>query len=197
MSATAAASHSRRAYAPAPRQNTPRPVRAVPATAARRARPKLAYAVAAVSGVLVMVIVQLLLSVGLSQGAYEIAALQRQETTLGWQVQSASDELLQVSSPQFIAANAQALGMVINGTPAYLRLSDGAVVGVPAAATAETDIPVGAATLVANSLIDGVPLVTVPGASVDPDAANTGVANAADPVAPVSLENGIPAPQTR
>lgn len=196
MSATAAASHSRRAYAPAPRQNTPRPVRAVPATAARRARPKLAYAVAAVSGVLVMVIVQLLLSVGLSQGAYEIAALQRQETTLGWQVQSASDELLQVSSPQFIAANAQALGMVINGTPAYLRLSDGAVVGVPAAATAETDIPVGAATLVANSLIDGVPLVTVPGASVDPDAANTGVANAADPVAPVSLENGIPAPQT-
>jgi hypothetical protein len=151
----------------------------------------------AVAGVLAMVIVQLLLSVGLSQGAYEISSLQRQETTLGWKMQSASDELLEVSSPQFIAANAQALGMVINGTPAYLRLSDGAVIGVPAAATAETEIPVGAATLVANSLLDGVPLVTVPGASVDPDAANTGVANAAEPLAPVSLENGIPAPQTR
>ncbi|MET0842994.1 MAG: hypothetical protein ABWY23_04055 [Mycetocola sp.] len=197
MSATAAVSYPRRAYAPAPRENTPRPVRAVPAATARRARPKLAYAVVAVSGVLVMVIVQLLLSVGLSQGAYEISSLQRQETTLGWKMQSASDDLLEVSSPQFIAANAQALGMVINGTPAYLRLSDGAVIGVPAAATAETEIPVGAATLVANSLLDGVPLVTVPGASVDPDAANTGVADAAEPVAPVSLENGIPAPQTR
>lgn len=197
MSATAAASYPRRAYAPAPRENAPRPVRAVPAAAARRARPKLAYAVVAVAGVLAMVIVQLLLSVGLSQGAYEISSLQRQETTLGWKMQSASDDLLEVSSPQFIAANAQALGMVINGTPAYLRLSDGAVIGVPAAATAETSIPVGAATLVANSLLDGVPLVTVPGASVDPDAAKTGVANAGEPLAPVSLENGIPAPQTR
>jgi hypothetical protein len=194
MSATAAASYPRRAYAPAPRENAPRPVRAVPAAAARRARPKVAYAVAAVAGVLAMVIAQLLLSVGLSQGAYEIASLQRQETTLGWQKQAVSDDLLEVSSPQFIAANAQALGMVINGTPAYLRLSDGAVVGVPAAATTETEVPVGPSTLVANSRIDGVPLVTVPGASVD--AANTGVANAADPLAPVSLDNGIPAPQT-
>ena len=197
MSATAAASYPRRAYAPAPRETAPRPVRAVPATTARRARPKLAYAVAAVSGVLVMVVAQLLLSVGLSQGAYEISSLQRQETTLGWQKQAVSDDLLEVSSPQYIAANAQALGMVINGTPAYLRLSDGAVVGVPAAATTETEIPVGPSTLVANSRIDGVPLVTVPGASIDADAANTGVANATDPAAPVSLENGIPAPQTR
>lgn len=195
MSATAAFSHPR--TAPVPGRSAPRPVRAVPAAAARRARPKLAYAVTAVGGVLTMVVVQLLLSVGLSQGAYEISALERAQTTLGWQKASVSENLLEVSSPQFIAANAQALGMVINGTPAYLRLSDGAVIGVPAAATAQTDIPVGAATLVANSLLDGVPLVTVPGASVDPDAADTGVANALDAAAPISLENGIPAPQTR
>ena len=71
------------------------------------------------------------------------------------------------------------------------------VSGVPAAATAQTEIPVGASTLVANSRIDGVPLVTVPGASVDADAGNTGVATGDEPVAPISLENGIPAPQTR
>lgn len=195
MSATAV--HDHLAFAPAPREHTPRPVRAVPATAARRARPKLAYAVVAVSGVLVMVVVQLLLSVGLSQGAYEIASLQREQTTLGWQQQAVSGDLLEVSSPQFIAANAQALGMVINGTPAYLRLSDGAVIGVPAAATEQTEIPVGASTLVANSRIDGVPLVTVPGASVDPDAGNAGVATGDEAVAPISLDNGIPAPQTR
>jgi hypothetical protein len=142
-----------------------------------------------------MVVAQLLLSVGLSHGAYEMSALQQQQTTLGWQQQSVSDELLHVSSPQFIAANAQALGMVINGTPAYLRLSDGAIVGVPAAATTETEIPVGPSTLVGNSLLDGVPLVTVPGATVN--ATGAGVADTDATVAPVSLENGIPAPQTR
>jgi hypothetical protein len=195
MSATAV-SFPRGAFAPAPQERAPRPVRAVPA-APPRPRPKLAYAVVAIGGVLAMVVAQLLLSVGLSHGAYEISALQQQQTTLGWQQQSASDDLLQVSSPQFIAANAQALGMVINGTPAYLRLSDGAVVGVPAAAMEATEVPVGPSTLVGNALLNGVPLVTVPGASVDPDATGTGVANPAEPVAPLSLENGIPAPQTR
>ncbi len=197
MSATAAVQTPSRVFAPTPLERAPRPVRAVPAAVARRARPKLAYAVVAVSGVLVMVVVQLLLSVGLSQGAYEISSLQRQQTTLGWQQQAVAGELLEVSSPQFIAANAQALGMVINGTPAYLRLSDGAVVGVPAAAMTETEIPVGASTLVANSRIAGVPLVTVPGAAVGADAANAGVAAGSEPVAPLSLDNGIPAPQTR
>lgn len=194
MSATAV-SLPRRAFAPTPTEHAPRPVRAVPDAVGRRARPKLAYAVVAVGGVLAMVVAQLLLSVGLSHGAYEMSALQQQQTTLGWQQQSVSDDLMNVSSPQFIAANAQALGMVINGTPAYLRLSDGAIVGVPAAATTETEIPVGPSTLVGNSLLDGVPLVTVPGATVDPTAA--GVADADATVAPVSLENGIPAPQTR
>ena len=195
MSATAA-SLPRGAFAPTPRETAPRPVRAVPA-ATPRSRPKLAYAVVAIGGVLAMVVAQLLLSVGLSHGAYEISALQQQQTTLGWQQQSASDDLLEVSSPQFIAANAQALGMVINGTPADLRLSDGAVVGVPAAAATETEIPVGPSSLVANSRLTGVPLVTVPGASVEADANGAGVANPAEPVAPLSLENGIPAPQTR
>jgi hypothetical protein len=195
MSATAV-DFPRGAFAPTPQETAPRPVRAVP-DAEPRPRPKLAYAVVAIGGVLAMVVAQLLLGVGLSHGAYEISALQQQQQTLGWQQQSASDELLQVSSPQFIAANAQALGMVINGTPAYLRLSDGAVVGVPAAAVAETEVPVGPSTLVGNSLLDGVPLVTVPGASVDADASGTGVANPAEPIAPLSLENGIPAPQTR
>ncbi|HEV7848367.1 MAG TPA: hypothetical protein VGO88_03455 [Mycetocola sp.] len=195
MSATAV-SVPRGAFAPSPQETAPRPVRAVPA-AAQRPKPKLAYAVVAIGGVLAMVVVQLLLSVGLSHGAYEISALQQQQQTLSWQQQSASNDLLEVSSPQFIAANAQALGMVINGTPAYLRLSDAAVIGVPAAAMEETEIPVGPSTLVANSLIDGVPLVTVPGATVDPDASATGVANAAQPIPPLSLEDGIPAPQTR
>ena len=181
--------------APRRRVETPeRPLRAVPASAARRARPKIAYAVGAVAGVLAIVVTQLLLSVGLSQGAYEISALSKQQTQLTWEKQAVTDDLLEVSSPQFIAANAQALGMVISGTPAYLRLSDGGIVGVPAAGTADSSVPVGASTLVANSLITDLPLVTVPDQTVDP--ANSGVADADAPVAPISLDNGIPAPQT-
>jgi hypothetical protein len=179
----------------APRRNAPeRPLRAVPASAARRARPKIAYAVGAVAGVLAIVVTQLLLSVGLSHGAYEISALTKQQTQLTWEKQAVTDDLLEVSSPQFIAANAQALGMVISGTPAYLQLSDGAIVGVPAAATTDSSVPVGASTLVANSLITDLPLVTVPDQTVDP--ANSGVADADAPVAPISLDNGIPSPQT-
>lgn len=171
-----------------------RPLRAVPASDARRARPKIAYAVGAVTGVLAIVVTQLLLSVGLSQGAYEISALTTQQTQLNWQKQAVTDDLLEVSSPQFIAANAQALGMVISGTPAYLRLSDGGIVGVPAAGTADSSVPVGSSTLVANSLITDLPLVTVPDQLVDP--AGAGVADPAAPVAPISLDNGIPSPQT-
>jgi hypothetical protein len=181
--------------APAPRRSTTeRPLRAVPASAARRARPKIAYAVGAVAGILAIVVTQLLLSVGLSHGAYEISALAKQQTQLTWEKQAVTDDLLEVSSPQFIAANAQALGMVISGTPAYLRLSDGGIVGVPAAGTADSSVLVGASTLVANSLIADLPLVTVPEQTVDP--ANAGVADPNAPVAPISLDNGIRSPQT-
>ena len=180
--------------APRPLTSPERPLRAVPASDARRARPKIAYAIGAVTGVLAIVVTQLLLSVGLSQGAYEISALSKQQTQLTWQKQAVTDDLLEVSSPQFIAANAQALGMVISGTPAYLRLSDGGIVGVPAAGTADSSVPVGPSTLVANSLITDLPLVTVPDQIVDP--AGTGVADADTEVPPISLDNGIPSPQT-
>ena len=39
-----------------------------------------------------------------------------------------------MQSPQYLAANAEALGMVPNANPVYLRLSDGAVLGQPTAA---------------------------------------------------------------
>lgn len=54
-------------------------------------------------------------------------ALQDQEQTLEQQVQD-------LSAPQTLAAKAAAMGMVQAGPPAFLRLSDGVVLGSPTAA---------------------------------------------------------------
>ncbi|TFD91655.1 hypothetical protein E3T61_08045 [Cryobacterium lactosi] len=157
-------------------------------------RPRVVYALSAVACVGAIVIAQLLLSVGISQGAYEISALRASQVELGRTADSVSEDLIRVSSPQSLAANAEALGMVSNSTPAYLRLSDGAVLGAPTSASGSQ---AGAASLVPNSLLTGVPLVTqVPaggqGASVASGAPAAGTA----PVA-VTVADGLPSPTTR
>lgn len=164
----------------------------------RRARPRIVYALSAVAGMATIVIVQLLLSVGISQGAYEVSRLQASQVELGRTAESVTEDLVRISSPQSLAANAEALGMVSNSNPVYLRLSDGAVLGAPASATGSQG---GSASLVPNALLAGVPLVTqLPqgtgqGASVGGAAAKP-PAKVAD-VAPKTAPNGIPTPATR
>ncbi|MCD2441921.1 hypothetical protein LQ757_06470 [Agromyces sp. SYSU K20354] len=125
--------------------------------AVRRARPRLAYAIIAVAGVAAIVVAQLLLSIAVTQGAYEVDKYQIDQAKLARQEQQLREDLDRVQSPQYLAANAEALGMVPNASPVYLRLSDGAVLGEPAAADGA---PGATAPLVPNALIDGVPLVT-------------------------------------
>jgi len=185
--------------APAPRRSpAPKPERRLrPAPEpGRRAKPRLAYAVIALGGVAVIVVAQLLLSIAVAQGAYEIDAYQVRQAELARQQQKLSEDLDRVESPQYLARNAEALGMVPNAAPVYLRLSDGAVLGEPTAATG------GAAAsgpLVPNALIDGVPLVTEQPAGQTPNGGTPGeapVATAdAPPVAPPPAE-GLPTPAT-
>jgi len=111
------------------------------------------------------VIAQLAMSIGVSNGAYRLNSLQQQQKQLARSYQASSEAADRLSSPQNLAANAEALGMVPNGSPVYLRLSNGQVIGSPTpatgAATAATK-PAGTAVrlLVPDSLISGVPLVT-------------------------------------
>ena len=126
----------------------------------RRARPRTLYAIVAVSALLVIVVTQLLLSIGVSQGAYQLSSLQTKQTELQRSYQAASEDLNRLTSPQNLAANANALGMVSNSSPAYLRLSDGAVLGAPLAADgAAGTVTGGQGNLVPNSQLNGVPLV--------------------------------------
>ena len=158
------------------------------------ARPRIVYALSAVACVGAVVVAQLLLSVGISQGAYEISALRASQVELGRTADSVSEDLIRVSSPQSLAANAEALGMVSDSTPAFLYLSDGAVRGAPTSAAGSQ---VGAAGLVPNALLTGVPLTTqLPaggqGTSVASGAPATGTAPAA-----VTVADGLPSPTTR
>lgn len=191
--------------APAPSRIQPakpqRRLRPVPEPEARRAKPRLAYAIIALGGVAVIVVVQLLLSIAVAQGAYEIDGYHLRQAELAREEQKLAEDLDRVESPQYLAMNAEALGMVPNADPVYLRLSDGAVLGEPTPADSA-----GAASgpLVPNALLDGVPPVTAGQSEQTPsgasaDAANPGEAQAgaqsAPPAAPTPSD-GLPTPAT-
>jgi hypothetical protein len=93
--------------------------------------------------------------------------------------------------------------MLSNNTPAYLRLSDGAVLGSPTSGDGFKNLVASdGGSLVPNSLLAGVPLVTTApadGASALASAGTTqpGAPAAPAPTGPVALSNGLPGLSTR
>ena len=84
--------------------------------------------------------------------------------------------------------------MITNSNSAYLRLSDGAVLGAPSSASGSQ---AGAASLVPNSLLAGVPLVTqVPAGGQGASVASTVPTGTSAPAA-VAVTDGLPSPTTR
>ncbi|RUR00821.1 hypothetical protein [Labedella endophytica] len=182
---------TRPSTSPARRPPSAPPLRAVPAKAkdVRAARPKLSYALWTVGGVGAIFIAQLLLSVALSHGAYEVSSLRSQITELGWQKESLGEQLETLSSPQYVASAAQGLGMVVNSTPAYLRLSDGAVLGEPGEAGGASSVPLASTEYVGNAATDALP-----GAAPEPTEEGAPAEEAVVP--PVTFEDGLPSPTT-
>jgi hypothetical protein len=164
----------------------------VPSRIQRKRRPKLAYAAVVVGGVLAIVVTQLMLSIGLSDGAYQISSLQQQQKDLGRTNQALSEQADRLSSPQNLAASAEALGMVANSAPVFLRLSDGAVLGTPSAAAAGTPTVTGGQALVPNALLAPPAVQGTPGT---PQTASAPTAPPADPNVPWQGE--LPSPTTR
>ncbi|WP_431277484.1 hypothetical protein [Leifsonia poae] len=170
----------------------------------RRSRPRAVYAIVAVGMLMGIVVSQLLLSIAVSQGAYQLSSLATKQTQLQRSYQAASEDLNRLTSPQNLAANANALGMVSNSNPAYLRLSDAAVLGaaVPASGAAGT-VTGGQGNLVPNSLLAGVPLVTGPQTPASADTATPtadpttdGAADQATPPPAAPLDGALPTPVT-
>ncbi len=168
----------------------------------RRARPRYVYALVGVAGLFAIFLAQLLLSIGVSDGAYAIAKLQAQEKELARTGQALTEQLDTLGSPQNLAMNAESLGMVSNATPVYLRLSDGAVLGAAAAARGSAGA-MGGASLVPNDLLEGVPLVTAAAGEPEPlgvastEATDGSVASTTGSPAPTTPPGMLPAPVTR
>lgn len=192
-----------------PEQAEPaRYIEIAPTRSQRRARPRLAYAMVVVGGLFAVLLCQLLLSIALADGAYEISALQAQKKELARDQQVATEQLNLLNSPQNLAARAESLGMVSNTSAVYLDLATGAVMGVASAASADAGSVSGpnGTLLIPNSLIGGLPEMTVPPAADEIATAATVPPGTTTPGAPAtgaagqsvtSYPNGIPAPVTR
>ena len=140
---------------------------------------------------------QMSLSIMTTQGTYEIAALTKEQRDLTYEKQILYDDVAGLSSPQYLAANAAALGMVINEAPSYLRLSDGAILGPSEVAMGTSSVDAIGRGSVPNALITNTPLVTVPDATIDglpvevAETPDGGVGNTPPP-----LTDGLPTPST-
>lgn len=120
----------------------------------RRARPRVVYALVAVGGLFLILMAQLMISIVLSGGAYQISSLQSQQKNLARDQQTLTESLHVLQSPQNLAARATGLGMVLDGTGAgWLRLSDGAVLQAPTGSGSATSADPTAQALITNALI--------------------------------------------
>ncbi|TBN56546.1 hypothetical protein EYE40_03550 [Glaciihabitans arcticus] len=158
MSTNLAYATPQRAARPEQEQH-PRQIEIVSTRAQRRARPRVVYAVATVGGLFALFIAQLLLSIVISDGAYEISDLRVEQRNLVRTEQDLGEKLDLLASQQNLATQAEGLGMVTNtSTPMFLRLSDGAIFGA-ANGTGTSGTLLGPdGSLVANSLLGDIPI---------------------------------------
>ncbi len=181
--------------APSPDEAHPRRRLSVVTEPSRRRRPKLMYGIVALVGAVTIGAAQMALSIVTTQGSYEMAALTTQQRELTWQKQILADDITGLSSPQYLAANASALGMVIAESPSYLRLSDGALLGSGQVAYGTSSVDAIGRAAVPNALIADTPLVTAPDATID--GAPVADQVPADPGnTPPSITDGLPTPST-
>jgi cell division protein FtsB len=77
----------------------------------------------------------LMFNTSMQQAAFAATSMEEQAATLTAREQTLRMELDTLRDPQRVAQQAQRMGMVIPASPAFLRLSDGKVLGTPTPAT--------------------------------------------------------------
>jgi len=148
---------------------------------------------------------QLLLSIAVSDGAYQLSGLQQQQKGLLRTQDSLSEQVQVLNSSQNLAAQANHVGMVPNSSPLAINLTTGAIYSLPG--TADPAGCGGACNLITNALLSGVALVP-PTASAPAAAlpvADTGIPSAAPASASgaaivsnaTTVVDSLPAPVTR
>lgn len=171
----------------APEQQPKRKLQPVTRPAARR-KPKFAYALVALAGALAIGAAQIALSLAITQDSFTLAGLSSQQRELDLKTDALQEELTGLSSPQVLASGAADLGMIVAGSPSYLRLSDGAVFGTGADAGGTSTVDPTGVGAVGNALIVEPPPPAV-------DALATTEETTQD--LPPAITDGLPSPTTR
>lgn len=161
-------------------------------------RPRLVYGIVAVAGAVLIAATQMGLSILTTQSSYELADLTSKQRSLTYEKQMLTDSLAGLSSPQYLAANAAALGMVTGQAPTYLRLSDHAIIGTNAGVGSGSAVHALTQAAVANALVSGVPLVGDPSASLQSGAsvADDAIEESVKTSTPPAIADGLPTPAT-
>lgn len=179
--------------------------------------PKLRYIVVTLIGIFAILGAQLMLSIAVSGGAYEIAGLKGEVRQSQQQLQVVAEDINALTAPDTLAGLAGSMGMVADNNPAYLRLSDSAVIGeaVPASVDSSAvvySVTAGTESLVALDIVQTVQqsvlsqvavdtVVTDPFAVVEPPSGATvmpaSVPTVSPSPAPVRFGGTLPSPATR
>ena len=85
----------------------------------------------------------LLVNTKINENAFQLKDLQRQQAALDRQEQDLHKKIADYESPNNLAAAARRLGLVPAGSPAFIRLPDGRVIGVPPPAGGEPSVASG------------------------------------------------------
>ena len=181
-----------RALPEAPTRAPRRRLEPVTGTPVRR-KPKLAYALMAVAGAMAIGAVQIGLSLAITQDSFTLASLSSQQHELDLRTSALQEDLTGLSSPQSLATGAADLGMVVAGSPSYLRLSDGAVFGAGSGASGASTVDPNGAGAVSNALLNDVPV----NASTEGDATPDGTPGQSAQELPPAITDGLPSPSTR
>jgi hypothetical protein len=124
--------------APPARRRRPRVTPATVAPPAPMALPRAPFLVGVVGLVIVGVLGVLVLNTKINENSFVLDGLQAQQQAMDQQEQQLSRDLEEAQSPGNLRAAAKRLGLVPAGTPAFITLPDGKIVGVPTPATATT-----------------------------------------------------------
>lgn len=101
----------------------------------------------------------LLFNTSMQQASFVASSLEQQAAALSAQEESLRMQLHRLRDPQHVALRAKRLGMVPAESPAFIRLSDGAVLGRPTPATAEAAVRITPLPPVKPKLLDPDPVV--------------------------------------
>jgi len=127
--AAAARPDSRLAGARTPTEVRPRGLRLVPPV--RRPAPKAPFVVLLGALLTTGLAGLLYLHTALAEDSFRLHDLATRSAVLADQEQALEQEVAEAASPSRLADRAEAMGMVRSENPAFIRLSDGAVLGKP------------------------------------------------------------------